>query len=81
MDVQWLVSLIEGREQQDAVAGLERYFDLPYLLPDVLRRALYDASAQIGKELRSRIIRDRYAASQTRPGIGSDLLHGIDLIG
>ena len=61
MDVQ----LFQRGQQQDTVPGFERHPNLPHFLPDVLRRALYDAAPQIGKQLRPRIVRNGDAASQS----------------
>ena len=46
-------SLLKGREQQDAVTGLERDLDRAHLLAHVLRHALDGAAPQVGEQLRT----------------------------
>ena len=49
------VPLLKGREQQDAVTGLERDLDRAHLLAHVLRHALDGAAPQVGEQLRTGI--------------------------
>ena len=72
------VPLLKGREQQDAVTGLERDLDRAHLLAHVLRHALDGAAPQVGEQLRTGIVRDRDTAAHARTHIGGDLLHGIE---
>ena len=72
------VPLLKGREQQDAVTGLERDLDRAHLLAHVLRHALDGAAPQVGEQLRTGIVRDRDTAAHARAHIGGDLLHGIE---